>query len=32
MDFNDSLEEAAYREKARAWLAQNAAEHRAQFG
>jgi alkylation response protein AidB-like acyl-CoA dehydrogenase len=32
MDFNDSPEEAAYREKARAWLAENAAEHRAKFG
>ena len=28
MDFNDSPEEAAYREKARAWLEANAAEHR----
>ncbi|MDI1364310.1 MAG: acyl-CoA dehydrogenase family protein, partial [bacterium] len=32
MDFNDSPEEAAYREKARAWLVENAAAHRAQFG
>ncbi|PZQ42765.1 MAG: acyl-CoA dehydrogenase, partial [Phenylobacterium zucineum] len=32
MDFNDSPEEAAYREKARAWLAENAAAHRAKFG
>jgi alkylation response protein AidB-like acyl-CoA dehydrogenase len=32
MDFNDSTEEAAYREKARAWLAQNAAAHRAKWG
>ena len=32
MDFNDSPEEAAYREKARAWLAENAAAHRAEFG
>ena len=28
MDFNDSPEEAAYREKARAWLETNAAEHK----
>jgi alkylation response protein AidB-like acyl-CoA dehydrogenase len=28
MDFNDSPEEAAYREKARAWLEENAAAHR----
>ncbi|ATC31312.1 acyl-CoA dehydrogenase [Caulobacter vibrioides] len=32
MDFNDSTEEAAYREKARAWLAENAAAHRAKWG
>ena len=32
MDFNDSPEEAAYREKARAWLAENAAAHRAKWG
>ena len=32
MDFNDSPEEAAYREKARAWLSENAAAHRAKFG
>ena len=30
MDFNDSPEEAAYRTKARDWLASNAAEHKAQ--
>ena len=29
MDFNDSPEEAAYREKARAWLEENAAAHMA---
>jgi len=28
MDFNDSPEEAAYREEVRAWLAANAAEHK----
>ena len=28
MDFNDSPEEAAYREKARAWLEENAAAHK----
>ena len=28
MDFNDSPEEAAYREKARAWLETNAADHK----
>ncbi len=28
MDFNDSPEEAAYREAARAWLEKNAAEHK----
>jgi len=28
MDFNDSPEEAAYREKARAWLEKNAADHK----
>ena len=28
MDFNDSPEEAAYREKARKWLEENAAEHK----
>ncbi|HYE47537.1 MAG TPA: acyl-CoA dehydrogenase family protein [Caulobacter sp.] len=28
MDFNDSPEEAAYREKARKWLEENATEHR----
>ncbi|HWW24815.1 MAG TPA: acyl-CoA dehydrogenase, partial [Caulobacter sp.] len=32
MDFNDSPDEAAYREKARAWLADNAAAHRAVHG
>jgi len=32
MDFNDSPEEAAYREKAGAWLAENAAAHRAEQG
>lgn len=32
MDFNDSTKEAAYREKARAWLAENAAAHRAKWG
>ncbi|MBI5939497.1 MAG: acyl-CoA dehydrogenase family protein, partial [Caulobacterales bacterium] len=30
MDFNDSPEEAAYREKARAWLETNAAQHKGQ--
>ena len=29
MDFNDSPEEAAFRERARAWLAENAADHAA---
>ncbi len=29
MDFNDSPEEAAYREAARSWLSQNAADHAA---
>jgi len=28
MDFNDSPEEAAFREKARKWLAENAADHK----
>jgi alkylation response protein AidB-like acyl-CoA dehydrogenase len=28
MDFNDSPEEAAYRDAARAWLEKNAAEHK----
>jgi alkylation response protein AidB-like acyl-CoA dehydrogenase len=28
MDFNDSPEEAAYREAARVWLEKNAAEHK----
>ena len=28
MDFNDSPEEAAFRERARSWLAENAASHR----
>jgi alkylation response protein AidB-like acyl-CoA dehydrogenase len=32
MDFNDSPEEAAYREKARAWLVEAAAAHRAEHG
>ncbi|KQZ17620.1 acyl-CoA dehydrogenase family protein [Caulobacter sp. Root1472] len=32
MDFNDSPEEAAYREKARAWLVENAAAHRTEHG
>ncbi|TCS16012.1 acyl-CoA dehydrogenase family protein [Caulobacter sp. BK020] len=32
MDFNDSPDEAAYREKARVWLAENAAAHRAEHG
>lgn len=32
MDFNDSPEEAVYREKARAWLAEHAAAHRAKWG
>jgi len=32
MDFNDSPEEAAYREKARAWLKEAAQEHRAKYG
>ena len=32
MDFNDSPEEAAYRDKARAWLAENAAAHKAVHG
>jgi alkylation response protein AidB-like acyl-CoA dehydrogenase len=32
MDFNDSPEEAAYREKARAWLKEAAEEHRAKYG
>ncbi|MBX3479619.1 MAG: acyl-CoA dehydrogenase family protein, partial [Caulobacter sp.] len=32
MDFNDSPEEAAYREKARAWLEENAAAHKESGG
>ncbi|PVM90281.1 acyl-CoA dehydrogenase [Caulobacter radicis] len=32
MDFNDSPAEAAYREKARAWLVEAAAAHRAEHG
>lgn len=32
MDFNDSPTEAAYREKARAWLAEAAVAHRAEHG
>lgn len=32
MDFNDSPEEAAYRETARAWLAENVVAHRARWG
>ena len=28
MDFNDSPEEAAYRDAARVWLEKNAAEHK----